>query len=142
MQRAVGTGFVTHSAKTDKSDAAGGSSSGRTRDPGTSGEVVVSTSTSEVPASSKTPVHDAIPDATPLDSPNDTDTAINPWSEERESESVVIRKNARLKAKVKAAKEHLERLPKTDRRSRLLHAAVVRRDEVLLDALLQELDDC
>jgi hypothetical protein len=56
-------------------------------------------------------------------------------------DSVVVRKNERLRTKVKAARAHLERLPKSHRRARLLHAAVVRRDEVLLDALLAELDE-
>jgi hypothetical protein len=61
-------------------------------------------------------------------------------SEDDAHDSVVIRKSERIREKVRAARAHLERLPKTDRRARLLHAAVVRRDEVLLDALLQELD--
>ncbi len=63
-----------------------------------------------------------------------------PADEFETSESVVVRKNARLRAKVEAARAHLQKLPKSDRRSRLLHAAVVRRDEVLLDALLQDLE--
>jgi hypothetical protein len=54
-------------------------------------------------------------------------------------DSIVVRKNQRIAAKVKTARKLLETLPQGDRRTRLLHAATVRRDEVLLDALLQEL---
>lgn len=61
-------------------------------------------------------------------------------SDDDAHDSVVVRKSERIREKVRAARAHLDRLPKTDRRARLLHAAVVRRDEVLLDALLQELD--
>jgi len=61
-------------------------------------------------------------------------------SDDDTHDSVVVRKSERIREKVRVARAHLERLPKTDRRARLLHAAVVRRDEVLLDALLQELE--
>lgn len=55
--------------------------------------------------------------------------------------SVVVRKNHRIASKVDQARRLVDTLPQDDRRARLLHAASVRRDEVVLDALLQELGD-
>lgn len=48
-------------------------------------------------------------------------------------------KSQRLLGKLERARQHLQLLPPGDRRIRLLRAAMVRRDEVLLDALLDEL---
>ena len=45
----------------------------------------------------------------------------------------------RLEHKVRLAMALLERLPPNDSRARLLHAAVLRRDESLLDGVLSEL---
>ncbi len=95
-------------------------------DSGSSGEVRYS----EVPESSRIAISTGTAEAGQRQAEDEFET----------TESVVVRKNARLKAKVDVARAHLQRLPKSDRRSRLLHAAVVRRDEVLLDALLQELE--
>lgn len=140
---------MTHSAKTDKADADEAARSRQAHGPGVSGEVAV-------PRRAMQPAHelDALaapridpparragaPTVPKLESHEDAESPASGSRDEHETESVVVRKNARLKAKVSAARAHLERLPKTDRRSRLLHAAVVRRDEILLDALLQELD--
>lgn len=48
-------------------------------------------------------------------------------------------KNQRLLGKLERARQHLLLLQPSDRRVRLLRTAMVRRDEVLLDALLDEL---
>jgi hypothetical protein len=53
------------------------------------------------------------------------------------SDSVVVRRSRRIDRKVALARELLATLARDDRRSRLLHAAIVRRDETLLDALLE-----
>ena len=45
----------------------------------------------------------------------------------------------RLEQKVRLATALLEKLPANDPRARLLHAAVLRRDEALLDGVLSEL---
>ena|SRR5689334_10811791 len=45
----------------------------------------------------------------------------------------------RLDAKLKLAREVLAKLPATDDRGRLLHVAIMRRDEALLDGVLAAL---
>jgi hypothetical protein len=57
-------------------------------------------------------------------------------SENHETESVVIRRSRRIDRKITVAREMLATLPRDDRRARLVYAAIVRRDETLLDALL------
>lgn len=47
-----------------------------------------------------------------------------------------IQRSARIEHKVRLGKIILEDLPKTDTRARLLEAAILRRDEVLLDGVL------
>jgi hypothetical protein len=54
-------------------------------------------------------------------------------------DSVVIRRSLRLEQKAKLADQLLQNLPENDRRRRLLRAAIVRRDEVLLDGFIAEL---
>lgn len=46
----------------------------------------------------------------------------------------------RLEKKMRAASELLKDLPATDARVRLLHVAIMRRDEALLDGVLAELN--
>jgi hypothetical protein len=46
----------------------------------------------------------------------------------------------RIEQKLRRATELLRRLPMSDTRVRLLHAAVLRRDEALLDGVLRELE--
>ena len=46
-------------------------------------------------------------------------------------------RNARIDAKIRDAEHMLTRLAPTDHRLRLLCSAILRRDEVLLDAILQ-----
>lgn len=46
----------------------------------------------------------------------------------------------RLDKKMNAARELMKDLPATDARVRLLHAAILRRDEALLDGVLAELN--
>lgn len=55
------------------------------------------------------------------------------------ADSVVIRRSQRLEQKAKLAQRLLQQLPENDRRRRLLHAAIMRRDEVLLDGFIAEL---
>lgn len=45
----------------------------------------------------------------------------------------------RLEGKLRTARELLERLPASDERARLLHVAIMRRDEALLDGVLSAL---
>jgi hypothetical protein len=45
----------------------------------------------------------------------------------------------RLEAKLKAARNVLANLPASDDRARLLHVAIMRRDEALLDGVLSTL---
>ncbi|MFO7180422.1 MAG: hypothetical protein DIU78_017110 [Pseudomonadota bacterium] len=51
-----------------------------------------------------------------------------------------LSREARIEQKLILAERLLARLPQSDSRARLFHAAVLRRDEALLDALLVELD--
>lgn len=55
------------------------------------------------------------------------------------ADSVVIRRSQRLEQKANLAQRLLQQLPESDRRRRLLHAAIMRRDEVLLDGFIAEL---
>lgn len=45
----------------------------------------------------------------------------------------------RLEAKLQQARDVLARLPSVDHRARLLHVAIMRRDEALLDGVLSSL---
>ncbi len=45
----------------------------------------------------------------------------------------------RLEGKLRTARELLDRLPASDERARLLHVAIMRRDEALLDGVLSAL---
>jgi hypothetical protein len=56
------------------------------------------------------------------------------------SESITER-TARIDTKLSIAKLLLERLPPLDARARLLGSAILRRDEVLIDAVLAEMTD-
>jgi hypothetical protein len=56
------------------------------------------------------------------------------------SESISER-TARIDTKLSIAKLLLERLPPLDARARLLGSAILRRDEVLIDAVLAEMTD-
>lgn len=51
-------------------------------------------------------------------------------------DAVVEERGERIDHKIRAARRILDALAPNDRRRRLLHAAIVRRDEVLLDGLL------
>jgi hypothetical protein len=55
------------------------------------------------------------------------------------SDSIVVRRGEQLEKKARLARQLLERLPPNDRRRRLLHAAILRRDEILLDGFISEL---
>ena len=58
----------------------------------------------------------------------------------RSTESITER-TARIDTKLSIAKLVLERLPPLDARARLLGSAILRRDEVLIDAVLAEMTD-
>jgi hypothetical protein len=58
----------------------------------------------------------------------------------RGSESITER-TARIDSKLSIASLLLERLPPLDPRARLLGSAILRRDEVLIDAVLAEMTD-
>jgi hypothetical protein len=47
-----------------------------------------------------------------------------------------VRRGRRIDQKIVSAQQLLATLARDDRRARLIHAAIVRRDETLLDALL------
>jgi hypothetical protein len=51
---------------------------------------------------------------------------------------VVVRRSRRVDQKIVSARQLLATLAPDDRRARLFHAAIVRRDETLLDALLDK----
>jgi hypothetical protein len=55
------------------------------------------------------------------------------------SDSVVVRRGKQLDEKARKAQRLLDRLPPNDRRRRLLYAAILRRDEILLDGFIEEL---
>jgi hypothetical protein len=61
-----------------------------------------------------------------------------PGSIDRES---ITERTARIDTKLSIAKLLLERLPPLDARARLLGSAILRRDEVLIDAVLAEMTD-
>jgi hypothetical protein len=63
-----------------------------------------------------------------------------PVKDDLDYESITER-TARIEHKVVVAQLVLERLSPLDARSRLLASAVLRRDEVLLDAILAQLSD-
>lgn len=67
-------------------------------------------------------------------------TAVRPGSERPEKETVSERTN-RIDAKLSVATLLLERLSPLDSRARLLGSAILRRDEVLLDAILAEMTE-
>jgi hypothetical protein len=62
-----------------------------------------------------------------------------PESRDDRPDSVVVRRNRRIEIKVGQARQILDQLADGHPRRRVLHAAIVRRDEVLLDGLIQEL---
>ena len=64
---------------------------------------------------------------------------IAPDSGEERSDSVVVRRSKRIEAKLLVARQILSELSDNHPRRRVLHAAIVRRDEVLLDGLIHEL---
>lgn len=49
--------------------------------------------------------------------------------------------DARIEAKLRVAASIIDELPATDSRVRLLHIAIMRRDEALLDGVLSELNE-
>ena len=53
----------------------------------------------------------------------------------------ITERTARIDTKLSIAKLLLERLPPLDARARLLGSAILRRDEVLIDAVLAEMTD-
>ena len=70
-----------------------------------------------------------------------------PYSLEREERSAIrshrltprgtyVERNARINLKVQLAKVVISQAPQNDRRARLLRMAILRRDEVLLDELM------
>lgn len=61
-----------------------------------------------------------------------------PGAVERES---ITERTARIDTKLSIARLLLERLPPLDARARLLGSAILRRDEVLIDAVLAEMTD-
>lgn len=71
------------------------------------------------------------PRATALPPPLDR-TADDDWGGMED----VVERNQRIRHKMSLAAVLLGRLPPDDRRARLLRSAILRRDEVLLDALL------
>lgn len=61
-----------------------------------------------------------------------------PGNPDRES---ITERTERIETKLSIAKLLLERLPPLDARARLLGSAILRRDEVLIDAVLAEMTD-
>jgi hypothetical protein len=67
--------------------------------------------------------------------------AVRPGSERPAEKETVSERTNRIDAKLSVATLLLERLSPLDSRARLLGSAILRRDEVLLDAILAEMTD-
>lgn len=126
--REPGSQEVTEDRPLSERALIGSSNSAQQRGPAESGYAV-----SELPRSNRPP--SSRPPSSRAKSERGT-VATKSTEPGEESESVVIRRSRRIDAKVVAAKAYLNGLPTGDRRARLVHAAILRRDETLLDAIL------
>jgi hypothetical protein len=73
------------------------------------------------------------------DTPAGEEPKVGPSEPPRTRSSPAPTLNERLEHKVQTAMALLAKLPPNDPRARLLHVAVLRRDEALLDGVLSEL---